>query len=71
MERNFKIKLPSFCTQSALETINELNISRQQKNQKLIFLSKSLYRAIEKEQYNYNEIYPQQIIDNLKHRLLK
>lgn len=61
-----KIKIIPYCTESALETINELNSYRKQSRSDLLMLSESFYTLLISQDNKYYEIYPQQLFDTLE-----
>lgn len=65
-----KIKIIPYCTQSALETINEINTIRKQLRQDLLLLSQDFYALLISQDNKHYEIYPQQIIDTMDYQEL-
>ena len=60
----FSFNIPVYCTESVLKTIREINNIRDAKH---LFLGFAILRLIEKNNYRLDEIYPQDIIENIEY----
>lgn len=69
-ESIMKVKIIPYCTQSVLETINEINVLRKKTKQRLLILSEDFYSLLISQDNKYHEIYPQQIINTINHKKL-